>query len=144
MAIWIVLIIGLVGGISVGLQSPIAGAMGQKIGGTASSFLIHLSGMIFSGIFLFIRGGERIQEWRTLPWYMLFAGMFGLILYLTISVTLPRLGSTMMVALIIIGQLVTGVIIDHFGLLGVITRQIDISRVLGVLALVFGAYLIAK
>jgi len=144
MAIWIVLIIGLIGGISVGLQSPIAGAMGQKIGGTASSFLIHLSGMIFSGIFLFIRGGERIQEWRTLPWYMLFAGMFGLILYLTISVTLPRLGSTMMVALIIIGQLVTGVIIDHFGLLGVITRQIDISRVLGVLALVFGAYLIAK
>ncbi len=144
MAIWIVVIIGLIGGTAVGLQSPIAGAMGQKIGGTASSFLIHLSGMIFSGLFLFIRGGERIHEWRTLPWYMLFAGMFGLILYLTISVTLPRLGSTMMVALIIIGQLVTGVIIDHFGLLGVITRQIDLSRILGVLALVFGAYLIAK
>ncbi len=144
MAYWLVLIIGLIGGGAVGMQSPIAGAMGQKVGGTASSFIIHLSGMVFSGLFLFLRGGERIREWKTLPWYMLAAGIFGLILYLTISVTLPRLGSTMMVVLIIIGQLVTGVIIDHFGLLGVITRHIDLSRGLGVLALVLGAYLIAK
>ena len=144
MAYWLVLIIGLIGGGAVGMQSPIAGAMGQKVGGTASSFIIHLSGMVFSGLFLFLRGGERIREWKTLPWYMLAAGIFGLILYLTISATLPRLGSTMMVVLIIIGQLVTGVIIDHFGLLGVITRHIDLSRGLGVLALVLGAYLIAK
>jgi transporter family-2 protein len=144
MGFGLVIIIGLIGGAAVGIQSPLAGAIGQRLGGTASSFIIHLSGMIFSGIYLFLRGGEKIRDWHTLPWYMLGAGIFGLILYQTISVTLPRLGSTMMVALIITGQLLVGVVIDHFGLLGVATRHIDLSRVVGIAALLIGGYLIAK
>jgi len=144
MQIWLVILIGLIGGIAVGVQSPIAGAMGQRVGGVASSFIIHVSGAIFSGLFLLLRGGEKIKDWTTLPWYMLIAGIFGLTLYLTINVTLPRLGSTMMVALIIVGQLVAGVVIDHFGLLGVVTRHIDLPRALGVVILVLGAYLVAR
>ena len=64
--LWVI-IVGLIGGVAVGIQSPIAGAMGQKVGGTASSFIIHLSGMIFSGVFLYLRGGEKIRNWNTLP-----------------------------------------------------------------------------
>ena len=144
MQIWLVILIGLIGGVGVGLQVPIAGAMGQRVGGIASSFIIHLSGAILSGLFLFLRGGEKIRDWTTLPWYMLIAGIFGLILYLTINVTLPRLGSTMMVSLIIVGQLMAGVVIDHFGLLGVATRHIDLPRAIGLVVLVLGAYLIAR
>ena len=144
MQIWLVILIGLIGGVAVGLQTPIAGAMGQRVGGIASSFIIHVSGAIFSGLFLLLRGGEKIRDWTTLPWYMLIAGIFGLILYLTINVTLPRLGSTMMVALIIVGQLLAGVVIDHFGLLGVATRHIDLPRAIGLVVLVLGAYLVAR
>jgi transporter family-2 protein len=141
---WLIILIGIIGGVAVGLQSPIAGAMGQRIGGTAGSFIVHVSGAIFSGLLLFVRGGEQIKDWTKLPWYMLCAGIFGLILYQTISVTLPRLGSTIMVALIIVGQLLTGVIVDHFGLLGVATRQFDLTRGLGIVVMVIGAYLISK
>ena len=144
MQIWLVILIGLIGGVGVGLQVPIAGAMGQRVGGIASSFIIHVSGAIFSGLFLLLRGGEKIRDWTTLPWYMLIAGIFGLILYLTINVTLPRLGSTMMVSLIIVGQLMAGVVVDHFGLLGVVTRHIDLPRAIGLVVLVLGAYLVAR
>jgi transporter family-2 protein len=144
MPYWLVILVGLIGGTAVGIQSPIAGAMAQRVGGTASSFIIHLSGMVLSGILLFARGGEKVRDWHTLPWYMLGAGIFGLILYQTISITLPRLGSTMMIALIIIGQLLTGMVIDHFGLMGVAPRPIDLPRLVGILALLFGGYLIAR
>jgi bacterial/archaeal transporter family-2 protein len=144
MPIWLVILIGVMGGVAVGLQSPIAGAMGQRIGGIAGSFIIHVSGAIFSGLLLFLRGGEKLKDWSTLPWYMPCAGIFGLLLYITISITLPRVGSTMMVVLIIIGQLVTGVVVDHFGLLGVPTRPVDLLRVIGVVVLVLGAYLVAQ
>lgn len=144
MADWLVIVIGLIGGAAVGLQSPLAGSMAQRIGGTASSLVMHFSGAVFSAILLFLRGGERIREWKTLPWYMLTAGIFGVILYQTIAVTLPRLGSTMMIVLIIIGQLVLGVIVDHFGLLGVVQRPLDLPRILGVFALILGGYLISK
>jgi transporter family-2 protein len=137
-------LIGLLGGAAVGIQSPIAGAMGQKIGGTASSVVVHLSGLIFSVALLLIRGGERIRDWRTLPLYMLGAGFFGLVLYQTINITFPRLGGTIMVALIIIGQLTAGMVIDHFGWLGVATRPIDLTRVLGLVILLAGGYLISK
>jgi len=50
----------------------------------------------------------------------------------------------MMIALIISGQLIAGVVIDHFGILGVTARHFDITRVIGVAALLFGSYLIAK
>lgn len=141
--LWVILT-GLIGGAAVGIQTPIAGAMGQKVGGIGSSFIIHLSGMIISGIYLFIRGGEKIRNWNTLPWYMLCAGIFGVILYQTISITLPRLGSTMMVTLIITGQLVVGILIDHFGLLGVTVHHVTLSRMVGVVALLVGGFLIAR
>jgi transporter family-2 protein len=144
MDLWLVIVIGILGGVAVGLQSPLAGSIGQRLGGTASSFIVHVSGAILSGLLLWVRGGEKIREWNTLPWYMLGAGIFGLILYQTINVTLPRLGSTMMVVLIIIGQLLTGLVVDHFGLLGVPARPVDFWRVVGAIVLALGAYLIAK
>ena len=72
----LIILIGLIGGVAVGIQSPIAGAMGVRIGATASSFIVHLSGMLLSAVLLFLRGGEKIRDWRTLPWYMLGAGIF--------------------------------------------------------------------
>jgi transporter family-2 protein len=140
----IVALVGIIGGIAVGVQSPIAGAMGQRVGGTASSLIVHMSGMILSAILLWLKGGEKIREWQTLPWYMLIAGVFGVILYQTINFTLPKLGSTMMITLIITGQLITGVVIDHFGWLGVAQRPIDLPRILGMGALLLGGYLISK
>ena len=127
-----------------GTQATIAGEMGQKVGGSASSFIIHLSGLVFSGIYLFTRKGEDINNWQTLPWYMLGAGIFGLLLYLSLNITIPRLGGTFAIILIIAGQLLAGLIIDHFGFFGVTIRQIDITRLIGILLLILGAYLISK
>lgn len=141
--IWTYLI-GLLGGFAVGVQSPIAGALGQRVGGTAGSFIVHLSGALLSGLLLLVIGGEKIRLWRTLPWYMLGAGIFGLILYQTISYTLPRLGSTMMVTLIIIGQLLVGMTIDHFGWLGVPVHPVSANRLIGVALLLIGGFLIAR
>ena len=138
------LIIGLLGGASVGLQSPISGLMGQRIGGLAASFVIHVSGAIFSGLLLFTQRGENIREWRTLPWYMLIAGIFGVILYLTLNHTMPRIGPGVAVTLLIVGQLLMGVLIDQFGWFGVPVRPLDISRLLGVVLLLVGGYLLSR
>lgn len=138
------ILIGILGGISVGLQTPIANTIGQRLGGASGSLIIHVSGAIFSGILLVSRGGEMLKDWRTLPWWMYGVGIFGVVLFLTINYTIPRIGAAPAIALVIAGQLATGIIIDQFGLFGVAVKPIDLSRLLGVGLLLVGGYLISR
>lgn len=57
---------------------------------------------------------------------------------------MPRLGSTVMIALIITGQLLIGVLIDQFGWLGVPVHPIKLTRVAGILVLLAGGYLVSR
>lgn len=138
------ILIGLMGGVAVGIQGPLAGAMSQRVGGSASSFIVHMSGALLSGLLLVARGGETMQNWRALPWYMLGSGAFGLVLYLTLSHTLPRLGATTAVTLIIVGQLLMGMLIDHFGWFGVSIRPIGGLHGVAAVLLLAGGYLMVR
>jgi bacterial/archaeal transporter family-2 protein len=144
LSVLVTALIGILGGVAVGLQGPIAAQMGKRVGSAASSFVVHVSGAVLSGLLLVIRGGENFQNWRSLSWYMLASGAFGLVLYLTINHTMPRLGATTALALIIIGQLAVGIVVDHFGLFGTAVRQLDAVRVAGLLLLLAGGYLIIR
>ena len=137
-------LIGTLGGVAVGLQGPIAAQMSKRVGSAASSFVVHVSGAFLSGALLLARGGENIQNWRGLSWYMLGSGAFGVVLYLTINHTMPRLGATTALALIIIGQLAMGILIDHFGLFGVEIRQLSAIRLMGLILLIGGGYLVVR
>ncbi len=138
------LLIGVLGGLAVGVQTPIANAIGQKVGSAASSVVVHISGLIFSVVVLIAYRGENIQNWRTLPWWAYLAGLFGVILYLTINFTIPRIGTAAAISLIIIGQLIAGTIIDHFGFFGSAVHLISGGRLLGLLLLAAGSYLVIR
>ncbi len=138
------ILIGILGGLSVGLQGPIATQMGRRVGSTASSFVVPVSGAILSGVLLFLRGGENMQNWRSLSWYMLGSGFFGLVLYLTINHTMPRLGAATALALIIIGQLTVGLVVDHFGLFDTAVHPVDAWRLAGMALLLAGGYLVMR
>jgi len=140
----LVVAIGLIGGVAVGTQAPIAGAMGQRIGGASSSLIVHLGGAIASLLLLIGRRGEQIEGWRTLPWYMLGCGAFGLVLYLSLNHTIPRVGATAAIAMLIVGQLLAGMVIDHFGAFGLATRALDPGRIAALALLFAGAYLMVR
>jgi len=71
-------------------------------------------------------------------------GGFGVLLYLTINYTIPRLGATTAVALIILGQLSLGLIIDTLGLFDVPIKPLDGTRIAAIVFLLIGGYLITK
>jgi transporter family-2 protein len=140
----LIIAFGLMGGIAVGTQAPIAGAMAQRVGGASSSLIVHLGGAVASLMLLVARRGELIHEWRNLPWYMLGCGAFGLVLYLSLSQTVPKLGATTAITLLIVGQLLAGLVIDHFGAFGVPERALDLNRAIAVVLLLVAAYLMVR
>jgi transporter family-2 protein len=118
--------------------------MGQRVGGASSSLIVHLGGAVASLLLLVVRRGELIHEWRNLPWYMLGCGAFGLVLYLSLTHTIPRIGATAAIALLIVGQLLAGLVIDHFGAFGIAERGIDLNRIMAIILLLAGAYLVIR
>jgi transporter family-2 protein len=73
------MIIGLLGGVAVGLQGPLASLMSQRIGTMESVFIIHIGGTLMAGALLLATGGGNLGAWRSVPWYALGAGVFGLV-----------------------------------------------------------------
>ena len=140
----ITILLGILGGVAVGTQASMAGEMSRRVGGSPTSFIVHLSGAILSGVLLVIRGGEQFHNWRKLSWYMWGAGVFGVVLYLSLARTIPRLGVATAIVLIIIGQLGVGMLIDHFGLFGLPIRHMDGWRVAALMLLITGGYLMAR
>ena len=118
--------------------------MAQRVGGASSSLIVHLGGALASLLLLIARRGEQFQEWRSLPWYMLGCGALGVILYLSLSHTVPRVGATAAIAMLIVGQLLAGMIIDHYGAFGLAPRVLDLNRIGAVIFLLIGAYLMVR
>jgi transporter family-2 protein len=139
-----VILVGLVGGVAVGLQSPLASMLSQRLGMLESVFIVHVGGAIISLLPLLIIGGGRLGQWRTAPWYALGAGVFGLIVIVAISYTIPRVGVAAAITAVVAGQITTAAILDHFGLLGAAVRPIDAPRALGLAVVMLGVWLTVR
>jgi transporter family-2 protein len=140
----LVIVIGLIGGVAVGLQGPMSGAMSQRLGPLGSSLIIHVGGAIVSALLLVLSGGVNIENLKGLPLPYFFAGCFGVILYLTLAYTLPRVGVAMTTALLILAQMSIGLLLDQFGWLGAPQHSISVIRLAGVATILLGAYLVAR
>ena len=139
-----IILIGLAGGVAVGLQSPMASMITQRLGTFESVFIIHIGGAVIALIPLLIYGGGKLSQWRSVPWYALGAGVFGLVVIAAISYMIPRVGVAASITTIVAGQLLVSVILDHYGLLGVSLRTLDGTRVLGMAVLLVGVWLTVK
>jgi hypothetical protein len=84
-SIIVIILIGLAGGIAVGIQSPLSSLISQRLGILESIFIIHIGGAFFALIPLLIYGGGKLGNWRTVPWYALCAGAFGLVVIFSMS-----------------------------------------------------------
>jgi len=142
-SILFILLIGLAGGVAIGLQSPMASLITQRLGLFESVFIVHLGGAVIALIPILIYG-SKLGQWRNVPWYTLGAGFFGLVVIGSISFMIPRIGVAAAITTIIAGQLLVGTILDHYGLLGAAAKSLDGTRAFGLLVVLAGVWLTVK
>lgn len=142
-SIILIIIIGLAGGVAVGIQSPMASMISQRLGIFESVFIVHVGGALIA-LLPMIFLGSKLSQWRSLPWYTLSAGIFGLIVIGAISYMIPRVGVAASITTVVAGQLLVGVLLDHFGLLGASVRSLDVTRALGLAVVLAGVWLTVK
>jgi transporter family-2 protein len=143
-AIFPLIFIGLMGGVAIGLQGPFSSIIGQRLGIIEGVFIIHLGGTIAALLPLMIMGGGKLAGWNSLPWYVLSAGVLGMVVVAAIAYLIPHIGAAAAMVLIVAGQLLTGSLLDHFGALGLKVNPIDLQKAAGLLIVFLGVWLTIK
>ena len=80
---------------------------------------------------------------RALPWYAWIGGLYGVVFVIAATWGVPRLGVALTITLMVAGQLLISLILDHFGAFGAPQQPINLGRLAGV-ALVIGGVLMVR
>lgn len=79
-----------------------------------------------------------------IPWWTWSGGAFGAIFIGLAILLVPQIGAATFLALLVTGQMLASVALDHFGSLGLAQRPIDLPRLIGVGLLIAGVVLIKR
>ena len=139
---FVYLIIALAAGVALATQSAINTQLAKAMSGEAviATFISFAVGTIV----LFFIAWIKTDLWGNLstvpsqPCWKLIGGILGAVVVFTTVLLAPKLGITAMLFFIIVGQLITAATIDHFGLIGMPIREVNITKLIGLIIVAFG------
>lgn len=146
--VYIWLIIGFVFGFCPPIQTAINSALGQQL---HSSILASLISFTIGTIALFIltlsfnrtlkMKAYDHQKGKLKPIYFI-GGILGVVFVTTNIILMPHLGAALTTIIVMLGQMLMGIIIDHFGLLGTYVNKITKRKIVGIVAMMIGIVLL--
>ncbi len=137
-------ILALVMGISVAMQGAINASASKDIGtGTilvVNSIIVTIGALI---LFFTLPGQKHsITAFSQLKWYEFTGGVFGFTIIFLAIILFPRLGAGLTLVLAVSAQLTAGMLMEHFGFLGLPQHPITLTKIVGVILIVAGAALV--
>lgn len=135
-----------IGGALLSIQAPLNTTLGRAVASPVNAaFVSFVVGAITLGCLASVmRATPDLVAVRALPWWAWFGGICGAFFVASAAYAAPRLGVATMLTLAVASQLVTAILIDHLGVLGVTARAVSLGRVVGVLLVIVGAILVRK
>ena len=142
------ILLAMVIGASVVVQASINGELRILVGDPYRTALISTT---VSTLFLIVLStivvGRPLPDGAVFtgaPWWMWVGGVLGAIYVAAAAVLISKLGSAVMFTLIILGQLVTAVVMDHFGMIGLDKHPITVPRIIGISLVLIGVVLVRR
>lgn len=143
---WIYVLFALVAGAVVPLQAGINARLRLTLGDAATAALVSFAvgTVALLGWFFAMGSGWPASAFSRGPWWMWTGGVLGAFFVAATIILAAELGAASMLAWILASQLMAGMLMDHYGLVGFAVREISPLRVLGAALLVAGAVLVQK
>ena len=134
----------LLGGITLSAQSSINGTFSRKAGTIETTLLTFLTGLMFLTIIILFFGHGNVLGILEAPKWQLSAAFLGTMYLLLTVIAVPRIGVIATNIAGIIGQLVVGMLIDHFGWFNSLVISLDWKRSVALLFMIIAIYFIYK
>jgi bacterial/archaeal transporter family-2 protein len=142
-AIWPYLLFALAAGamlpIQFGINAQLASWVGGSLRAAFISFAVGAAALLLAVLATARGWPDRAGD---APWWVWTGGLLGAFYVLGSIVTAPKLGAATLVALILAGQAIASVLVDHFGWVGFDEQPITLLRVVGILLLAGGVALV--
>lgn len=122
------------------VNARLRGTLGTPFRASLVSFTVGLAATTIAALLL---GPYPLVPESALhgPWWMWFAGLFGVIFMTGNILPLPRLGSLQTVLMPVLGQITMGLLIDQFGWLGNPRHPMTMARAAGLVLAVLSVLL---
>jgi len=126
-----------------GINSQLRAAIQHPLVAAFISFLVGTVALALI-LMLYKSAYPSFETYRSVSWYKYTGGLLGVFVVTVTLLAVARIGAANMFVLIIAGQLVTALVMDHFGILGVRENPITLQKLFGILLLVCGAYIVNR
>lgn len=130
--------------IQAGFNFRLAKAVNNTISAALISFLVGTVILLAYLAFTKQLKLDLVTVAKTEPFWVWLGGVIGAFFVVTLTFVVPKVGASLSFSLIIAGQLIISIIIDHYGLLGVPVTPINMKRIAGILLLVLAIWLIKE
>ncbi|SFG23314.1 DMT family transporter [Sporolactobacillus nakayamae] len=140
------LIGGLIAGGIIPVQTSINSRLGVEVGSPfMASFLSFFTGTLTLVILSLVIDHKLTfapDSFHNNPWWIWIGGALG-VFYLTSNILLlPQLGAALTVVITLIGQMIMAIAIDQFGWFNVPIHELNIPRLIGIVCMLGGVFLI--
>jgi transporter family-2 protein len=138
--------LGVIAGGLIAIQSALNASLGQRAGNLGSVLVLTV---VSAGVLVvLIRIFPSTSDLRNLPgiseWYLYLGGILGVAILAAPIFLVPRIGTTSTLIAIVLGQSLLALLIDQFGLFASPKIDLSVARVIGILLVSSGAYLVSK
>lgn len=143
-AVVVILLVAAAGGTAVALQSQLVGLINSRLGVLEAVFMTYAIGGVLAAVLMVAVRGGNLAQWRELPPYAHFAGVFGLVIIATFSYSVAQLGVVRGLLLITVAQFFVGVLVDQFGWFGAGIQPLTLQKMAGIVLLLAGGWLVLR
>jgi len=141
---YMLMLLGIAGGVAVGSQAGVNAALGRNIGVLETAFVSFLVGAACLGVLVVTLGKGNLGGVTAVPAWQLIGGVLGGFYVFVMVTVVPQIGVAPTIMTIITGQILAGLVIDHFGVFGGRQVPMNLSRGVGVVMLAAALMLIFR
>ena len=135
----------LIAGIGIPIMAAMTSSLGKHlVSPVAASAFAFLMSFCIALLALVFADKSFIKQIPSVPKYFFVAGAFIAFYVLSISFVAPHFGIGNAIFFVLVGQMLSAAIIDHYGLFGAQINQLSVTRTLGIFVMVFGIWLTQK
>ena len=139
------LLLALVTGALIPIQAQTNAGFSRSIGNPyITGLMVFVIGLVSMALFVLLSRTALppATALRQAPLYTYLGGIIVPTYVVMITILVPRIGVGSAIGLIVTGQIICAVAIDHFGWFNAVIRTLDMRRAGGVLLMIAGIYLV--